>query len=154
MEIILTCSRFENCYPKWLPTIINSLTQNNQASIQTTLLFGLQIVERTLGSWFFHSLLLGSEIASQQSRKRDWGEKLGHLSSLLKLIIPILPQFLVLSQSSPFQVDRKAVAQLCEQINPDLAKSELEFYHMQWKIFLGSITSFPGWNLGYLFRVP
>lgn len=45
--------------------------------------------------------------------------------------VPILPQFLVFDRKSPSQVDVRAVAQLCEQIRPDLAESESEFYHMQ-----------------------
>lgn len=41
---------------------------------------------------------------------------------------PILPQFLVLGKSSPSQVDTRAVAQLCKQINPDLAQNQNSIY--------------------------
>lgn len=90
----------------------------NQAGIQTTLAFGPQIVEGTLG----FGLSIPCFWLSEFLHKRAGTETLGQLSSLLKRIIPLLPQFLVHSRSSSSQVETGARAQLCEQIKSDLAK--------------------------------
>lgn len=59
----------------------------------------------------------------------------------MKGVIPILSQLFEHKRDSPPQVNVRPIAQVHEQTNSGLAKSEFEFYHMKLKRLLANITS-------------
>lgn len=128
---------FENRYPKWLFTMINSLMQPTKPEHRQHSPLGLKSLKGLLVLGLHFSCFWVLKFLLNRAEKRlRWKAWSSLKSAKMEGIISISSQFLEIDGRRSSQIDVMAIAQLHKQITPSLANTKLEFYCMQLKRLL------------------